>query len=109
MVGGHRRELGTGRQQRGQVKNQVDLELRENALEQVLVENRAGELAVHQPRDVRVERVHVEGHNCLVALLGEVGDQGMANFAISAGYQNNLFAHRYSSRRPEIGRLRYYM
>ena len=71
-----------------------------------MVENRAGELAVHQPRDVRVERVHVERHDRLIALLGEIGHQGMADFAIGAGDENDWFSHRRSCR-PEIGRLRY--
>ena len=34
LVRRHRRELGARRQQRGEVKDQLDLELREHALEQ---------------------------------------------------------------------------
>ena len=48
------------------MKNQIDLELREDPLEQVDVEDRSGELAVHHPRDVRIERVHVERDDRLV-------------------------------------------
>ena len=47
----HRRELRAGGQQRREMKNQVDFELRQDPLEQVGVQNRAGELALHEARD----------------------------------------------------------
>ena len=49
--------------QRREMKNQVDLELRQDALQQVGVEDRTGEFPVHEPRDRRVERVDVERHD----------------------------------------------
>ena len=104
----HRRELRPGGQQRREMKNQVDLELRQDALEQVGVENRAGELAMHEARDVRVQRVDVERDNGLIALFGEIGHQRMADFAVGAGDQDNWFSHGLWFR-LEPDRLRYYM
>ncbi len=74
------------------MKNQVDLEFRQDALEHGGIEDGPGELAVDEPRDLRVERVHVERHH-LFLLLGEVRDQGVADFAIRAGYQDYGFTH----------------
>src|SRR5688500_4632589 len=93
VVRGHRRELGSGRQQCGKMKNQVDLELRQDALEQVHVEDRAGELAVDEPGDVRIQRVDVERDDGFFALLRKVGYQRMANLAVGAGYENDGFSH----------------
>ena len=44
----HRRELGARRQQRRQVIDRVDFELRQDAIEKPRVGDRAGELALHQ-------------------------------------------------------------
>ena len=44
------RELAAGREQRGEVEDEVDLELGEDALEQVAVEDRADELAAAPAR-----------------------------------------------------------
>ena len=45
VMRGDRRELGARRQQRGEVEDEIDFELRQDALEQVGVGDRAGELA----------------------------------------------------------------
>jgi len=96
MMRRHRGELGPRRQQRGQMKNQVDLELREDALEDVRVEDGAGELPVHEPGNRRVERIHVEGYHLFVPL-SKVGHEGMPDFAIRAGNEDDWFAHRRST------------
>ena len=53
LVRRHRRELGPRRQQRGKMKDQLDLKLREDALEQPPIENRPGDLAIDLPRNRR--------------------------------------------------------
>ena len=92
VVRGDRRELGARREQRGQVKHAVHLELRQDAVEQVRVGDRSGELPPHVRRDLRVERVHVERDDARLAL-GEAADQRVADFAAGAGDEDNRFAH----------------
>src|SRR5687768_2109424 len=75
------------------MKNQVDLELRQNSFQQIGVENRAGELPLDEPRDVRVQGIYIERHDALMALLNEVRYKGVSYFAVGAGYQNNRFSH----------------
>ena len=104
----HRRELRAGRQQRREVKNQVDFELGQNALQQVDVENRSGHLAMHEPRDVRVQSVDVERDDPLMALFDQIGHQSVTDFPVGAGDQDDWFAHGLWFRlAPD--RLRYYM
>jgi hypothetical protein len=93
VMSGHRREFGSRRQQRRQVKNEIDLEFRQDPLQQVGVEDRPRKLALHERCNLRVQRVDVERHDAAVLLLGEIGYQGVADFAIRAGYQNNRFSH----------------
>ena len=84
LVRGHRRELGARRQQRREMEDQIDLELRHQALEQRLVDDRAGDLAIHLLRDRRVEPRDVEGDDAAIAALGEAIDQAVADFAAGA-------------------------
>ena len=56
VMRGDRRELGARREQRGEVKHALDLELGEHPIEQADVGDRSGELARHQRRERRVER-----------------------------------------------------
>ena len=60
LVRGDRRELGARREQRREVKDEIDLELGQHALEQVAVGDRAGELALHQPGQRGLERGDVD-------------------------------------------------
>ena len=60
LVRGDRRELGARRQQRREVEDQIDLELGEHALEQGAVGDRAGELALDQAVQRRVERREID-------------------------------------------------
>ena len=93
VMRGHRREFRAARQQRGEVKNQVHLELGKNPLEQVRVQYRAGELALHQPPKRWIERVYVERDHRQAAFFGEIRHQRVADFAVGAGDQNDGFAH----------------
>ena len=64
-------------------KIEIDLELREHALEQVGVGNRAGELAVHQLVQVGVERRQIDGDD-RAAGAGQPRDQAVADLAAGA-------------------------
>ena len=83
MVRGHRGELGSRRQQRGKVKNQVDLELGKDPFQQAGVEYRPRKLAMNQMRDLGVEWVDVERYDALVAFLGEIGYESVSDFAVA--------------------------
>ena len=72
----------------------VDLELREHALEQRLVHDRAGKLALHLLAQRRLQRVHVEGNDRLRAGVGQVGDQAVANLAACAGDQHDRLTNQ---------------
>ncbi len=93
LMRGGRRELGTRREQRGQVVDGLDLELRQDALEQRLVHDRAGELALHHPAERGIERVHVQRDDRVRARAGEVRDQAVADLATGAGDEDNGFSN----------------
>ena len=56
LVRGDRRELGACREQRGQVKDQIDFELGQDALEQRRIGDRSGELARDKGTQLGIER-----------------------------------------------------
>ena len=92
VMRGDRRELGARREQRGEMKHAVHLELREHPIEQVRVGDRTGELAAHERRQRRVERVHVERDDAGIAV-GEAANERVANLAARTGDEDNCFAH----------------
>ena len=61
LVRGHRRELGARREQRSQMQDQVDLELREHPLEEGRIGDRTGEFAGDELAERRIERRDVDG------------------------------------------------
>ena len=92
LVRGDRRELGPGGQQRGEVEDEIDLELREHALEQVGVGDRAGELAAHERR-----RLASSGARSMVTIgragAGQPRDQAVADLAAGPGHQRDGRPH----------------
>ena len=93
LVSRHRREFGSGGQQRGQVEDQLDPEFRQHPFEETAIQDRARDLVVDLVRDRRVEPAHVERDDRTVATLGQTRDQPVANLAAGAGDEHNGFAH----------------
>ncbi len=81
LVRGHRRELGSCREQRREMEDELDLELRQDALEHGAVEDRAGDLALHLRRERGIERADVERDDGAIRLRGEPVDQAVADLA----------------------------
>ena len=92
LVGAHRRELRARRQQRGQMEDQIDFELREDALEKPAVDDRSGEFPAHQPRQRRLERSDVERNN-RPAFGCQAREKPVADFAVGPRNQNRGCAH----------------
>ena len=74
------------------MKNQIDLELGEDALEEAGIENRSEELALHQAGQRRIERREVERDD-RAAARGEPCDQAVANFAARPGDEDDWLPH----------------
>jgi hypothetical protein len=87
------RELGARGQDRGEVEDQLDLELREHALERAAIEDRAGDLAVHLRRNRRIQAGDIERHDRAMRLAGEPVDETVADLASGAGYEHDGFPH----------------
>jgi len=81
--------------------DEIHLELRQDALEQVVVGDGAGELAVHAPGERGLERRDVDGDD-RAPRVGEAGDQAVADLAPGAGDERDRRAHYElsPSRRP---------
>ena len=88
-----RRELGAGRKQRREMKDELDLELGEDALEHAAIENRARDLAVDLAGDRRFETGDVEGDDGAVRLAGEALDETVTDLAAGAGDEHDWFPH----------------
>src|SRR5262245_62226510 len=88
---GRRGELRTGRQQRREVVDAVDFELREDAIQKARVGNRSGELAAHERRQRRVEQVDVERDDGDVEA-GESRQQRVADFTAGTGDEDDRLA-----------------
>ncbi len=95
---GDRRELRARREQRREVKDQVHLELGQDALEQRAVGDRAGELAKDEPVQRRIERREIDGDN-RAAGAGQPGDQAVADLAAGAGHQGDGSTHEENNSR----------
>ncbi len=93
LVRRHRRELGAGREQRREMEDELDLELREDALEHAAVENRPGDLAIDLQRDGRIEPGDVERDDSALGLSGQPIDETVADLAAGAGDEDYGFAH----------------
>jgi hypothetical protein len=89
----HRGEFGPRRQQRGEMKDELDLELRQDAIEHVGVGNRAGEDAGHIRHQPGIERRDVEGDDRRAGR-PEASDEAVTDFAAGAGNQGDRFPHR---------------
>ncbi len=71
------------------MEDAIDLELGEDAIEQALIEDRAAELALHEPREFGAEGIHVESDNRPRGVRGELRDQPVADFSVGAGDEND--------------------
>ena len=94
LVRRNRRELRPRREQRRQVEDQVDLELRHEPLEQRLVGDRPGDLAIDLARDRLVQPRHIERDDAAVAAFCKLADEAMADFAAGPGDDDDRFAHQ---------------
>ena len=95
VMRGDRRELRSRREQRREMEDEIDLELREHALEQVGVGNRAGELAMHQPVQVGVERRQIDRDD-RTARAGQPRDQPVADLTAGAGHERDWCPHSWT-------------
>ena len=100
LVRGDRRELRPRRQQRREMKDQLDLELREDPLEGASIENRAGDLAIDLAGNRGIERREVERDDRALGLLGKAIDQSVADLAAGAGDEHDGFAHAQNYTEP---------
>jgi len=73
------------------VVHRFDFELRQHAIEQRLVHDRADKLALHHPRQPGFERIHVERHDGLSPVGRQVGDQSVADLSARARNKCNWF------------------
>ena len=74
LMRGQGRELGAGRQQCGEMIDRIDLELRENAIEQARIVDRSGELALHVSSQRRIERIQIQRHDRVTSAGDELFD-----------------------------------
>ena len=93
LVRRHRRELGARREERGEVKHELDLKLREYPLEDAAIEDRSGDLAIDLGRDRWIETRDVERDDGAIGLARQAIDQAMTDLAAGAGNEHNGFAH----------------
>jgi hypothetical protein len=84
LVGRHRRELRPRREQGGQVEDQVDLELGQDALEQRRIQDGPGELTRDERLDGGVEARQVERDDALASVPRQLRNQAVTNFSASA-------------------------
>jgi hypothetical protein len=76
------------------MEDQLDLELRQHALEQAAIEDRAGDLALDPGGNRGVETRDVERDDRAMRLPGETLDQPVADLAAGAGNQDDRFCAR---------------
>ena len=81
------------------MKDAVDLELREDAIQDAGVGHRASELPPDVGRGGLVERIQVEGDNRRIGR-SEPRDQGMANFTARPRDENDRLSHPSNCTRP---------
>ena len=80
-------------EQRGQVEDEIHLELGEDPLEQPRVEDGADELALHERPQLGIERREVERDDRPAAGSRKLRDQAVADLAVRAGDEDDGFAH----------------
>src|SRR5438105_11411424 len=96
-MGGGRCELAAGREQSGEMVDQIDLVFSQKAIEQLPVENRANNLAEDQWSQLGWKRIQVESDDGTVRGRRQAFDEPVANFARGAGDQDDWFSEHWSS------------
>ena len=82
------------------MEDQVDLELRQDAVEQLAVEDGADVLVVHQRGQLLAQRIEVERDDRVGVGLGQARDEAVADLARGPGDQDDgLTQHGWSQRR----------
>jgi hypothetical protein len=76
------------------MENQIDFEFRHQALEQRLVDDRAGHLAIDLLGNGRVEPRDIESDDAAIATFGKAIDQAMADLAAGTSNENDRFTHQ---------------
>ena len=99
VMRGDRCEFGSRRQKRGEMEDAIDLELREDPLEQARVGDRARERARRQRRQLRIQRRDVERDDGRGGG-GEAGQEAVADFAARPRNEHDRFTHLYAAGRP---------
>ena len=74
------------------MEDQVDLELGEDAVEELGVEDRADDLVPDLGGQLRRERVEVQGDDGALVALGEAGDEAVADLAGGTGDEDDRLA-----------------
>ena len=93
LVRRHRRELGARREERRQVKHELDLKLGQYSFEDAAIEDRSGDLAIDLWRDGWIETRDVERDDGAIGLTRQAIDQAMTDLAAGAGDEHDGFAH----------------
>ena len=92
VMRGDRGELRPGRQQGCKMKDAIDLELGQDAIQQARVGNRSGEDATDQRHERWIERMNVERHD-RCAGRAQAGHETVADLTASSRDQDNGLAH----------------
>ena len=74
------------------MEHAIHLELGEHSVQQVRVGNRSEEFAANERRQLRIERVDVEGDDAGLATR-EAGDERVPDLAARAGNEHDRFSH----------------
>jgi hypothetical protein len=93
LMGGERRELGAGGEERGEVEDQFHLVLGEHALEQRTIENRPGDFAIDERRDGAVQPREVERHERMTAPGGQPFHEPVSDLATGTRDEDDRLPH----------------
>ena len=88
----HRGELAARRQDGRQMKNPIDLEFGEDAIEQLRVEDRPNIVLSNAARESRFQRCEVEHDDGSFGVGRQAIDQAMPNFAAGPGNEHDRFS-----------------
>jgi IgA peptidase M64/peptidase M64-like protein len=93
LVSGDRGEFGARGEQRGEMKDQLDLKLGEHPLQESAVEDGTGDLSIDLRRNRLVEAVEIQRYDRTFRLLAQFRNEPVADFTASAGNEDDRFSH----------------
>jgi len=93
-MGADGRELGSRREEGGEVEHAIHLELGQDPFEQPRIENRADELPVDEGPQIRIQGREVERHDLPPSARAQARDQPVPHLSVRARDEDDGFAHR---------------